>query len=134
MARILRGEIRWANLNPTLGHEQSGLRPILILSNDVFNERMQIVIAVALTSKQPRFGFPLALEIDSAELPKKSWALMGQIRTLSAERIGKKLGLVSIEEIDRIIEGLNEIMALPALVWVPPISCGAEFTVHQVGG
>ena len=110
MARILRGEIRWANLNPTLGHEQSGLRPVLILSNDVFNERMQIVIAIALTSKQPRFGFPLALEIDSAELPEKSWALMGQVRTLSAERIGKKLGLASIEEIDRITEGLNEII------------------------
>jgi mRNA interferase MazF len=110
MARILRGEIRWANLSPTLGHEQSGLRPVLILSNDVFNERMQIAIAIALTSKQPRFGFPLALEIDSAELPEKSWALMGQVRTLSAERIGKKLGLVSIEEIDRIIEGLNEII------------------------
>ena len=110
MARILRGEIRWANLNPTLGHVQSGLRPVLILSNDVFNERMQIVVAIALTSKQPRFGFPLALEIDSAELPKKSWALMGQVRTLSAERIGKKLGLVSIEEIDRIIDGLNEII------------------------
>ena len=110
MARILRGEIRWANLKPTLGHEQSGLRPVLILSNDVFNERMQIVIAIAHTSKQPRFGFTLALEIDSAELPKKSWALMGQVRTLSAERIGKKLGLVSIEEIDRIIEGLNEII------------------------
>jgi mRNA interferase MazF len=110
MARILRGEIRWANLHPTLGHEQSGLRPVLILSNDVFNERMQIVIAIALTSKKPRFGFPLALEIDSAELPKKSWALMGQVRTLSLERIGKKFGLASIEEIDRIIEGLNEII------------------------
>ena len=110
MARILRGEIRWTNLNPALGHEQSGLRPVLILSNDVFNERMQIVTAIALTSKQPRFGFPLALEIDSAELPEKSWALMGQVRTLSAERIGKKLGLASIEEIDRITEGLNEII------------------------
>ena len=83
---------------------------MLILSNDVFNERMGVVIAIALTSKQPRFGFPLALEIDSADLPKKSWALMGQVRTLSAARIGKKIGLVSIEEIDRIIEGLNEII------------------------
>jgi len=110
MARILRGEIRWANLNPTLGHEQSGLRPVLILSNDVFNERMQVVIAIALTSKQPRYGFPLALEIESADLPKKSWVMMGQVRTLSAGRIGKKLGLVNIEEIDRIIEGLNEII------------------------
>lgn len=110
MARILRGEIRWSNLNPTLGHEQSGMRPVLILSNDVFNERMQIVIAIALTSKQPRFGFPLALEIDSEELPKKSWALMGQIRTLSVERIGKKMGLVSVEQMDQIVEGLNEII------------------------
>ena len=110
MARILRGEIRWANLSPTLGHEQSGLRPVLILSNDIFNERMQIVIAIALTSKQPRFGFPLALEIDSADLPNKSWALMGQVRTLSTERIGKKLGRVSTEEIEQIIEGLNEII------------------------
>jgi mRNA interferase MazF len=110
MARILRGEIRWANLNPTLGNEQSGLRAVLILSNDVFNERMQIVIAIALTSKQPRFGFPLALEIDSTELPKKSWALMGQARTLSVERIGRKLGLLSIEQIDQIVEGLNEII------------------------
>jgi mRNA interferase MazF len=93
-----------------LGHEQSGLRPVLILSNDVFNERMQIVIAIALTGKQPRFSFPLALEIDSAELPKKSWALMGQVRTLSVERIGKKLGLVNIEELEQIIEGLNEII------------------------
>lgn len=110
MARILRGEVRWANLNPTLGHEQSGMRPVLILSNDVFNERMQIVIAIALTSKQPKFGFPLALEIDSDELPKKSWALMGQVRTLSVERIGKKLGLVSVEQLDQIVEGLNEII------------------------
>jgi len=110
MARILRGEIRWAKLNQTLGHEQSGLRPVLVLSNDIFNERMGIVIAIALTSKQPRFGFPLALEIDSADLPNKSWALMGQVRTLSTERIGKKLGRVSTEEIEQIIEGLNEII------------------------
>ena len=110
MARILRGEVRWANLNPTLGHEQSGMRPVLILSNDVFNERMQIAIAIALTSKQPRFGFPLALEIDSGDLPKRSWALMGQVRTLSVERIGKKLGLVSVEQLDQVVEGLNEII------------------------
>lgn len=110
MARILRGEIRWANLNPTKGHEQSGLRPILILSNDVFNERMKVVIAIALTSKQPRFGFPLALELDSPGLPKKSWALMGQIRTLSVERIGKRIANIEIEQTNQIIEGINEII------------------------
>lgn len=51
MARILRGDIRWANLNPAQGREQAGQRPVLILSHDVFNERSNTVIAVALTSQ-----------------------------------------------------------------------------------
>jgi len=51
MARILTGEIRWADLNPVRGREQAGLRPVLILSHDVFNERSGTVIAVALTSQ-----------------------------------------------------------------------------------
>ncbi|HXV82531.1 MAG TPA: type II toxin-antitoxin system PemK/MazF family toxin, partial [Candidatus Binatia bacterium] len=51
MARILRGEIRWADLNPVRGREQAGQRPVLILSQDVFNERSGTVIAVALTSQ-----------------------------------------------------------------------------------
>ncbi len=51
MAGILRGDIRWAELNPTLGKEKAGLRPVLILSHDVFNARSGTVIAVALTSQ-----------------------------------------------------------------------------------
>ena len=58
MARILRGDVRWADLNPTRGHEQSGRRPVLILSADVFNERSGTVIAVALTTQPQRAGFP----------------------------------------------------------------------------
>ncbi len=54
MARILRGEIRWADLNPTRGREQAGLRPVLILSHDIFNERSGTVIAVAITSQSPK--------------------------------------------------------------------------------
>ena len=54
MARILRGEIRWADLNPIRGREPAGLRPALILSHDVFNERSGTVIAVALTSQPQR--------------------------------------------------------------------------------
>ena len=57
MAKILRGEIRWADLNPTIGHEQSGERPVVILSQDIFNERSGTVIAMALTSQEPRAGF-----------------------------------------------------------------------------
>lgn len=111
MAAILRGEIRWADLNPTKGREQSGLRPVLILSHDVFNDRSGTVIAVALTSQPQKAGFPLTFELKSRDLPKQSWVKISQIRTLSVERIGKLIGRASIEELAQIIEGLNEIIA-----------------------
>ena len=111
MARILRGDIVWADLNPTQGHEQSGLRPILVLSHDVFNERSGTVIAVALTSQQPRAGFPLTLELGHNKLPKRSWVKISQIRTLSVKRLRKKLGRASYEQIAYVVEGLNEIIS-----------------------
>ena len=110
MARLLRGEVRWADLSPTRGHEQSGRRPVLILSADVFNERSGTVIAVALTTQPPRAGFPLTLEVGPGQLPKPAWIKISQIRTLSVQRIGRKLGAVSPEEVARVIEGLNEIL------------------------
>ena len=110
MAGILRGDIRWADLEPARGREQAGLRPVLILSHDVFNERSGTVIAVALTGQPQRAGFPLTLEIDSRNLPKKSWVKISQVRTLSVQRIGKKLGRATPEELSRIIDGLNEIL------------------------
>jgi mRNA interferase MazF len=110
MARILRGEIRWADLNPVRGREQSGLRPILVLSQDVFNDRSGTVIAVALTSQPQRAGFPLTLELQTKRLSKKSWVKISQIRTLAVERIGKVIGRASPEEIAQVVEGLNEII------------------------
>ena len=110
MARILRGEIRWADLNPVRGREQAGLRPILILSQDIFNDRSGTVIAVAITSQPQRAGFPLTLKLASENLPKTSWVKISQIRTLSVERIGKKIGVVDPEELIQVIEGLNEII------------------------
>ena len=110
MARILRGEVRWADLNPTRGHEQSGERPVLILSHDVFNERSGTVIAVALTSREPRAAFPLTLECRATALPKRSWIKISQIRTLATERIGRRLARVSPEDLARVVEGLNEIV------------------------
>lgn len=110
MARILRGDIYWADLDPTRGHEQSGRRPILILSQDVFNARSGAVIAVALTSQPQKAGFPLTLELSNVSLPKKAWVKISQIRTLSVKRLGKRLGRASSEELAIIIEGLNEII------------------------
>ncbi len=110
MARILRGDIRWADLQPTRGNEQAGKRPVLILSQNVFNERSGTVIAIALTSKAQRAGFPLTFELSSKRLPKKSWVKISQIRTLSTLRIGKKLGEAEPEELSKIVQGLNEIL------------------------
>ncbi len=110
MARILRGEIRWASLNPVQGREQAGRRPVLILSQDIFNAHSGTVIAMALTSQPQRAGFPLTLELHSTGLPKRSWVKTSQIRTLSIERIGRKLGQVPAEELALALEGLNEII------------------------
>ena len=110
MARILRGEIRWADLNPVRGREQAGLRPVLILSQDVFNDRSGTVIAVALTSQLQRAGFPLTLELHAKGLQKKSWVKISQIRTLAVERIGKVITRASPEELAQVVEGLNEII------------------------
>lgn len=110
MARILRGEVRWADLNPVRGHEQAGERPVLVVSHDVFNERSGTVIAIALTSQEPRAGYPLTLELRSAKLPKRSWVKLGQIRTLSTARVGKRLGRVSEEELATVVEGLVELI------------------------
>jgi mRNA interferase MazF len=110
MARILRGEIYWADLNPIRGKEQAGRRPVLILSHDVFNERSGTVIAVALTSQPQRAGFPLTLELQSKGLPKKSWVKISQIRTLAVERISQRVGKVRVEELAQVVDGLNEII------------------------
>lgn len=110
MAGILRGDIVWASLDPTQGREQSGLRPVLVLSDAIFNERSETVIAAALTSRQPSAGFPLTLELTFPKLPKPSWVKISQVRTLSIKRLGKKLGRVSPEVLDQVVEGLNEII------------------------
>jgi len=100
----------WADLNPARGHEQGGLRPVVVVSEDVFNARSGTVIAMAVTSQPQRAGFPLTLELTSVALPKRSWVKISQVRTLSVQRLGKKIGQVSPEELERLIEGLNEIL------------------------
>ena len=110
MARILRGNIHWADLNPVIGSEQGGLRPVLILSHNVFNERSGTVIGVAITSQEQRAGFPLTLELAESKLPKRSWVKISQVRTLSVKRVGKRIARASEEELALVIEGLNEII------------------------
>ena len=110
MARVLRGDVRWADLDPARGREQAGRRPVLVLSQDVFNQHSGTVIALALTSQEPRAGFPLTLPLHDPALPKRSWVKIGQVRTLSTERLGRRLGRASAEELADVIEGLLEIV------------------------
>jgi mRNA interferase MazF len=110
MAAVLRGDVVWADLNPVRGSEQAGLRPVLVLSADVFNRHSGTVVAVAITSQPPRAGFPLTLPLSDPKLPKKSWVKLGQIRTLSTERLGKRLARATPDELEQVLEGLNEIL------------------------
>jgi mRNA interferase MazF len=110
MARILRGDVYWADLNPVRGHEQAGLRPVVIISKDIFNERSGTVIAMAITSQPQRAGFPLTLELTKSNLPKQSWVKISQIRTISTERLGKKIDRLQPEILSQLVEGINEII------------------------
>ena len=97
MARILRGEIYWADLGSARGREQTGARPVLVISHDVFNARSGTAIVLALTSQPQRAGYPLTQSVASVHLPKPSWIKMSQIRTLSTKRFGKRAGVLSPE-------------------------------------
>jgi mRNA interferase MazF len=110
VARILRGDIIWADLNPVIGHEQSGLRPVLVLSHEVFNMKSGTVIAVAITSQYQRAGYPLTLKLEETKLPKQSWVKISQIRTLSTKRLKQKIATAQFEELELIVQGLNEII------------------------
>ena len=110
MPRILRGEIWWADLNPVRGHEQGGKRPVLIISQDLFNARSGTVIAFAITSQPQKAGFPLIYELAPNALPKPAWVKISQVRTISTDRLSSKITSLPFEEVDRTIEGLNELV------------------------
>ena len=110
MARVLRGDVFWADLNPMRGQEQAGRRPVLIISHDVFNERSGTVIAMAITSQPQRAGFPLTLEVSDPGLPKRSWLKISQIRTLSIQRLGERITSLSPELVNQAVDGLDEIV------------------------
>ncbi len=109
MARVLRGEVYWADLNPVRGREQAGLRPVLILSHDLFNRKSETVIAMAITSQPQKAGFPLTLALPAEMLPKPSWVKISQIRTISIDRLGKKIVVLGPQMLDQSIDGLLEL-------------------------
>jgi mRNA interferase MazF len=83
---------------------------VLVISQDVFNERSGTVIAMAITSRVQRVGFPLTLELEAKGLPRRSWIKIGQVRTLAVERIGSRVARASAETMAQVVEGLDEIV------------------------
>ena len=106
MAQLLRGEIYWADLNPVRRHEQGGLRPVVILSHTLFNERSGTVIVMAITSQPQRAGYPLSWRVPRGTLPKDSWVKISQLRTLSTERLGDRVGQLSERDVEQLVNGL----------------------------
>jgi mRNA interferase MazF len=110
VATVLRGEIYWADLQPVRGHEQGGVRPVLVISHDLFNERSGTVIALAITSQPQRAGYPLTWRLPAGTLPRDSWVKISQIRTLSTERLSGQAGRLGEAELREIVDGLTRLV------------------------
>lgn len=108
--KILRKEIYWADLNPIRGQEQGGIRPVLVISNNIFNQRSGTVIILAITSVEPRVKYPLVIELECSSLPKRSWVKITQIRTISIERIQDYIGSISVQQMQEIIQAINDLI------------------------
>ena len=105
---IHRGEIYYADLSPVVGSEQGGVRPVLIIQNDVGNKYSPTVIVSAITSQLGKAKLPTHIELPSGQynLPKDSVALLEQIRTLDKKRLKNKVTELSenkMKEVDRAI-------------------------------
>ena len=83
----------------------------MVLSDDLFNERSQTVIAMVVTSQQPRAGYQLNYELAGIDLPKRSWVKITQARTLAVERLSRLLGRDTERQMAELVDGLNEIIA-----------------------
>lgn len=102
--KIKQGDIVWVSLDPVKGHEQAGMRPVLILQNDLFNEHLSTVLAIPLTTnlRTKDFVSTYFLESKMTSLKKDSIALVHQLRCIDKTRIQKKLGRVSTEALSEI--------------------------------
>ena len=110
MADVLRGEVYWADLQPVRGHEHGGVRPVVIISHDLFNARSGTVIALAITSQPQRAGFPLTWQLPPHILPRPSWVKISQVRTLSTERLGARIAQLPEDDLARLVDGLFELV------------------------
>ncbi|MFA6866673.1 MAG: type II toxin-antitoxin system PemK/MazF family toxin [Clostridia bacterium] len=104
---IKRGELYYADLSPVIGSEQGGIRPILIVQNDIGNKYSPTIIAAAITSKMNKAKLPTHIEIDTTcGLPKDSVILTEQLRTLDKQRLIDKIGDIDPTCMDKVNNAL----------------------------
>lgn len=105
---IKRGEIYYADLNPVVGSEQGGIRPIIVLQNDVGNKYSPTVIAAATTSRLTKAKLPTHIELnkENTPMPKDSVVLLEQIRTIDKSRIKEKIGELPPDVMQQINDAL----------------------------
>ena len=103
---VKRGEIYLADLNPVMGSEQGGVRPVVVIQNDLGNKFSPTIIVAAITSREKR-PIPTHARLLANELPRNSYALLEQIRTIDKSRLISYIGRVSDKEIDAINEALS---------------------------
>ncbi len=109
MLSVKRGEIYYADLSPVVGSEQGGIRPVLIVQNDVGNRHSPTVIAAAITSRLDKAKLPthISLEASSCGLQKDSIVLLEQIRTLDKKRLKDKMGALDSTAMTKIDNALS---------------------------
>ncbi len=106
---VKRGEIYYADLSPVVGSEQGGIRPVLIVQNDVGNRFSPTVIAAAITSQKYKTGLPTHIRVnaDGCGLAKDSIVLLEQVRTIDKRRLRERMGNLNDGDMDRINRALS---------------------------
>lgn len=111
---IKRGDIYYADLSPVVGSEQGGIRPVVILQNNIGNKHSPTVIAAAITSKTDKSRLPTHIEVDAVNngLAKDSVILLEQLRTLDKVRLKEKMGHLEDDLMTKVNEAINISMGL----------------------
>lgn len=111
---VRRGEIYYADLSPVVGSEQGGIRPVLIVQNDVGNRHSPTVIAAAITSRREKAKLPTHIDVQAATcgLTKDSIVLLEQIRTLDKHRLRERAGQITPEDQKRVDQALDVSLGL----------------------
>ena len=113
---IRRGDIYYADLSPVVGSEQGGVRPVLIVQNDVGNKYSPTVIAAAITSQRDKSKLPTHIQVnaDNCGLAKDSIVLLEQVRTLDKQRLKEHMGKLDITSMNRVNQALSVSFGLPS--------------------